>query len=106
MKPNTTDSHNEKLEKLLTMFSAAKDDFYATFPKSLERTKSAKFLRDTTENCLTLMATGQTAADDKIISYSLDLPGDSTSVDELKATLDEAIAAAEEGSGTYFSESI
>ena len=66
------------------MYHKARKDFDATPAKTLERTKSAKFLRDTTENCLTyIVAKGARPA----------------ILDELRATLEETIAIAEQGSG-------
>ncbi len=66
------------------MYHKARKDFDATPAKTLERTKSAKFLRDTTENCLTYIAAK--GARPAIL-------------DELRATLEETIAIAEQGSG-------
>ena len=87
-------------EKLLITYKEAKAEFDALPGKSLERTKSAKFLRDTTENCLSYLETrgslppGDTSNDGVIL-----VSEDSKIVDEMKLTLQTAIKAAEEGSG-------
>ena len=73
------------------MYHKARNDFDTTPAKSLERTKSAKFLRDTTENCLAYMAAKQT--------QSGGFQCDGNMRDELRATLEETIAIAEQGSG-------
>ena len=73
------------------MYHKARKDFDSTLAKTLERTKSAKFLRDTTENCLAYMAAKQT--------QSGGFHCDGTMLNELRATLEETIAIAEQGSG-------
>lgn len=75
---------DEKLKRLFIVYHRARKDFDATSAKTLERTKSAKFLRDTTENCLAYIAAkGARPA----------------MLDELRTTLEETIAIAEQGSG-------
>ena len=76
------------------MYHQARKDFDTMSAKTPERTKSAKFLRDTTENCLAYIAAKQTSSAD---SESATCDGDL--LDELRATLEETIAIAEEGSG-------
>ena len=76
------------------MYHKAKKDFNATPAKTLERTKSAKFLRDTIENCLTYVAAKQSR-----LEGSKEASCDGKWLDELRSTLDETIAIAEQGSG-------
>ena len=84
---------DEKLKRLFIVYHKARKDFNATPAKTLERTKSAKFLRDTTENCLAYIAARQTRPGKAEITC------DGKMLDELKATLEETIAIAEQGSG-------
>lgn len=93
-------SEDEKLKRLLVLYYKAKNDFNATPPKSLDRTRSAKFLRDTIENCLTYIAAHQPTPDAKNVMFSNPQVSDHRSrLEELKKTLAEAIAVAEAGSG-------
>lgn len=82
---------DEKLKRLFIVYHKAKQDFDATPAKTLERTKSAKFLRDTTENCLAYIAAKRTRP-------GTEITGDGTML-ELRATLEETMAIAEQGSG-------
>ena len=86
---------DEKLKRLFVVYHKAKKDFHATPAKTLERTKSAKFLRDTTENCLAYIAAQQTRSGDSRVEAACD--GEMLS--ELRITLEETIAIAEQGSG-------
>ena len=86
---------DEKLKRLFIVYHKAKKDFHATPAKTLERTKSAKFLRDTTENCLAYIAAKQTRAGESQVEAAYD--GEMLS--ELRATLEETIAIVEQGSG-------
>ena len=86
---------DEKLKRLFIVYHKAKRDFHATPAKTLERTKSAKFLRDTTENCLAYIAAKQTRSGDSQVEAACD--GEMLS--ELRATLEETIAIVEQGSG-------
>ena len=86
---------DEKLKRLFIVYHKAKKDFHATPAKTLERTKSAKFLRDTTENCLAYIAAKQTRSGDSQVEAACD--GEMLS--ELRATLEETIAIVEQGSG-------
>ena len=88
-----SDGDDEKLKRLFIMYHNAKNDFQATAPRSLGRTKSAKFLRDTIENCLAYIAAKQLPVGSKRLAYHGGM------MDELQATLKQAVAAAEEGSG-------
>ena len=85
------DSGDEKLKRLFMVYHRARKDFDATPAKTLEYTKSAKFLRDTTENCLAYIAAKQAR------------PGAEVGCDrllrELRATLEETTVIAEKGSG-------
>lgn len=85
------DFEDEKLKRLFVVYHNARKDFDATPSKTLERTKSAKFLRDTTENCLAYIAAKQTRPGGKVTCDRL--------LQELRATLEETIAIAEKGSG-------
>ena len=92
LKPSEEDV---KLKRLLLMFQEAKNDFCDTPPKSINRTKSAKFLRDTIENTLAYIATNQLQVGDKKSANVLE----SSTLDDLQVTLKEARAVAEQGSG-------
>lgn len=85
---------DEKLKRLFIVYHKARKDFDATPPKTLERTKSAKFLRDTSENCLAYIAAKRTrtgGSKSEVACHGM--------LDELKATLEETTAIAEQGSG-------
>lgn len=90
----------EMLRKLFVIYQNAKDEFHATPRRSLERTKSAKFLRDTTENCITYIASRQiSSSEGGQINIMSMLDGGQARVDEMRSTLQEAKKAAEAGSG-------
>ena len=82
-----SDYDDEKLKRLFVVYHMARKDFDATSAKTLERTQSAKFLRDTTENCLAYIAAKAE------VTYNGKM------LDELRATLEETIAIVERGSG-------
>lgn len=82
-----------KLKRLLDMYQKTKKDFESTDPKGIERTKSAKFLRDTVENCLSYLNTKE-----KHPSNSRAIVEDPM-VEELKSTLAQAAAIVQKGSG-------
>lgn len=82
---------DQKLKRLFIIYDRARKDFEATPAKTLERTKSAKFLRDTTENCLAYIKAKQSQHGVEVACDGLLL--------ELKSTLEETIAIAEQGSG-------
>lgn len=90
------------LKKLFITYQNAKKDFDAT-PKAFktsERTNSAKFLRDTTENCLNYIAARQNpSGNNEPINTAIELLGGRATVEEMKSTLQEATEAAERGSG-------
>ena len=86
---------DEKLKRLFTVYHKARKDFDASPAKTLERTKSAKFLRDTTENCLAYIATKRIRPGGSKAKVAYD----GKILDELRATLGETIAIAEQGSG-------
>lgn len=88
-----------KMKRLFDMYRDAKTDFYAAAPKSLERTKAAKFLRDTTENCLNHIALYQRSANDQDAKPGTSVPRDGVTFGELKTTLKKATEIAEKGSG-------
>ena len=93
-------SQNEKLKRLFNMYRTAKADFHTTSPKTLDRTRAAKFLRDTIENCLEYMSSKEIPMSSigGISSGSTDISKQNIS-EEFQATLKEAVAAAEMGSG-------
>lgn len=88
--PNDGD---EKLKRLFVVYHKARKDFDNTRAKTIERTKSAKFLRDTTENCLAYITSKQTR------SPKAEATCDGKLLEELRATLEETKAIAERGSG-------
>lgn len=88
---------DEKLKRLFIVYHKARRDFDATSAKTLERTKSAKFLRDTCENCLAYIA-GVAAKRTQTGGSKSEATCDGM-LDELKATLEETTAVAEKGSG-------
>ena len=85
------DSGDEKLKRLFIVYHRARKDFDATPAKTLEYTKSAKFLRDTTENCLAYIAAKQARPGVEVTCDRL--------LQELRATLEETTVIAEQGSG-------
>lgn len=87
---------DEQLKRLFIVYHKARKDFDSTPTKTLERTKSAKFLRDTTENCLAYIAAKQTRPGGGSES---EVTRNGKMLDELRATLEETIAIAEQGSG-------
>lgn len=88
---NSGDQDDQKFKRLFFIYDRARKDFEATPAKTLERTKSAKFLRDTTENCLAYIAAKQSQPGAEVTCDGL--------LHELKSTLEETIAIAEQGSG-------
>ena len=88
---NAGEQDDQKLKRLFIIYHEARKDFDATPAKTLERTKSAKFLRDTTENCLAYIAAKQSRPGAKATCDGL--------LSELRSTLEETIAIAEQGSG-------
>ncbi|CAD6591935.1 MAG: hypothetical protein ASARMPRED_005873 [Alectoria sarmentosa] len=87
---------DEQLKRLFIVYHKARKDFDSTPTKTLERTKSAKFLRDTTENCLAYIAAKQNRPGGGSES---EFTRNGKMLDELRATLEETIAIAEQGSG-------
>ena len=85
------DSGDEKLKRLFMVYHRARKDFDATPAKTLEYTKSAKFLRDTTENCLAYIAAKQGKPGVEVTCDRL--------LEDLRATLEETTVIAEQGSG-------
>lgn len=85
------EQQDQKFKRLFIIYDRARKDFEATPAKTLERTKSAKFLRDTTENCLAYIAAKQCQPGAEVARDGLLL--------ELKSTLEETMAIAEQGSG-------
>lgn len=86
---------DEKLKRLFIVYHKARKDFDASPAKTRERTRSAKFLRDTTENCLAYIAAKQT----RPAGLKVEVTCDGKMQDELRATLEETKAIAEQGSG-------
>ncbi|KAL6719098.1 hypothetical protein ACLMJK_003333 [Lecanora helva] len=99
-KKSACSNHDKMVQRLLATYQKAKWDFEATPFKSLERTKSAKFLRDTTENYLNYIAQRQlTAQGQWVFDAHGELLTDSDNLSEMRAILQTATEAAEEGSG-------
>jgi len=98
--PAAGGEQNEMLRKLFLTYQKAKHDFHAIPLKSLERTKSAKFLRDTTENCIAYIASRENSPSGKrLINTNVELARGQATLDEMRSTLQEAKTAAEAGSG-------
>lgn len=98
--PAAGGDQNEMLRKLFLTYQKAKNDFHATKPKSLERTTSAKFLRDTTENCIAYIASRErSTSGEGLINTNVELLKGQATLDEMRSTLQEAKLAAEVGSG-------
>ena len=98
--PNALNFKIEMLRKLFVTYQMAQKDFEACPLKTRARTKSAKFLRDTTENCLSYLTARQTPLQGgEALDINLELLGGEGIVEEMKLTLQKAIEVAEEGSG-------
>jgi len=94
--------NDPKMKRLLAMYRHAKGEFNATIPRSLERTTAAKFLRDTTENCLAHIATQQRSASSEKPDLATSMANasfDGFTMEELEDTLKKTTAIAEKGSG-------
>ena len=78
-------------EKLWNVCKAAHKDYRKTPPKSLPRTKAAKFLRDTAENCIEFIERKQSAGTSQRFETS--------KLHALRDTLKETIEEATKGSG-------
>ena len=76
------DDEGRKFLRLFSIYQTAKDDFQHCSAGTLKYTKSARFLRDTIENCLAHLS-----------------PCHKTLINELQSVLSMAMAAAEESSG-------
>jgi len=99
-KPEIAGTGNKMFRKLFLTYQDAKEDFHSTSKKSLERTKSAKWLRDTAENCLTYLAARiDSPGSQEPFDNILEVSDSKAAVSEMKLTLQEATEAAEEGSG-------
>ena len=99
-KPSAPGIRNDMLNKLLITYQKAKKDFDATALSSVQRTKASKFLRDTTENCLSYISalpTPPRASEPLAIGNGF--PLHTVTVDEMRLTLKEATEVAEVGSG-------
>ena len=88
LKPSDKDS---KFGRLWNLYKTAKDDYRKTRKTTIGRTEAAKFLRDTTENCVLYIEAKQHAPNDQ--TY------EEPKLRELRVTLKEAIGEAEKGSG-------
>ncbi len=98
--PAAGGEQNERLRKLFLTYQKAKKDFHATSLKTLERTKSAKFLRDTTENCIAYIASREKSPSGKgFFNTNVELGKGHATLNEMRSTLQEATLAAEAGSG-------
>lgn len=100
LKPSSADDQQGTLLRLCTIYHYAKADFHARNPKSLERTKAAKFLRDTTENLMAYIASRiDNSMGSDAITIEAKLAKHNVSRLELDPMLKETIAVAERGSG-------
>lgn len=91
---------NETLKKLFLTYLTAKNDFHAIRLKGSERTKAAKFLRDTTENCIAYIASRENSSTGtESINLTIEIVMGQATLDEMRSTLQEAKSAAEAGSG-------
>ena len=91
-----------KLNRLMDVYQVARYDFDATPPKSLDRTKAAKFLRDTIENCQSYLKAQQNIShSDGKPNYhsSAQGPLDPATLDEMQTLLEVTCAIVERGSG-------
>ncbi len=99
-KPAAGDEENETLKKLFLTYLTAKNDFHAIRFMGLERTKAAKFLRDTTENCIAYIASRENSSSGtESINLNIEVVMGQATLDEMRSTLQEAKLAAEAGSG-------
>ncbi len=78
-------------DRLLNLYKTAKDDYCKTDRNTMSRTKAARFLRDTTENCILYIEDRQSSANSQM--------HDEPILRELRATLEEAMEEVEKGSG-------
>jgi hypothetical protein len=100
--PNSAagDEENETPKRLFLTYLTAKNDFHAIRLKGLERTKAAKFLRDTTENCIAYIASRENSSSGtESINLNIEIVMGQATLDEMRSTLQEAKLAAEAGSG-------
>lgn len=80
-----------KFERLWTLYKTANDEYCKTRKNSMNRTRAAKFLRDTTENCIFYIEDKQTASRSQM--------HDKSKLGELRAALENSIKEVEKGSG-------
>ena len=95
-------SHDAKFLRLMEVYKKARSEFDTTPPKSLDRTKAAKFLRDTIENCQTYIGSKHDVSQvNGSVSNTLhaDVPLDVATVAEMERFLKKASVIAEKGSG-------
>ena len=84
---------NANLKRLMNVYKEARCDFDAAPPKSLDRTKAAKFLRDTIENCQSYLKSQQYDLSSTHILL------DQNTLDEMEKILEQTCAIVEKGSG-------
>ena len=95
----TADSRDD-IDNLFILYQKARPEFEATPLRSLERTKAAKFLRDTAENCINcLTPKRQPGGSINAVNTRKYLTKHGVTLNELKSVLERASQAAEEGSG-------
>jgi hypothetical protein len=80
-----------KFERLWRLYQTANGEYCKTRKNSISRTRAAKFLRDTTENCVLYIEDKQTASRSQMY--------DKSKLRELRAALEESIKEVEKGSG-------
>lgn len=97
---NEPSSDDPKLKRLFVMYHEAKKDFDTTAETRVDRTNAAKFLRDTIENCLEYIASKQYPMSiQRLVFSSSEVPHNSEWLVELRNTLAETTAVAEQGLG-------
>lgn len=88
LKPSDQDI---KFERLWKLYQTASGEYCKTRKNTMSRTRAAKFLRDTTENCVLYIEDKQRTSNSQTYEKS--------KLRELRATLEEAIKEVEKGSG-------
>lgn len=96
-------SDDPKLDRLWELYQAARQEFMKSRTDCFRRTTDAKFLRDTAENCINYVEASKSAVPPHDLADTSPHPKhnslDPEKLQELRATLEEAIKVAEKGSG-------
>ena len=80
-----------KFKRLWDLYKTANVEFQKTHQKTPQRTETAKFLRDTIENCILYVESKHSGSDSRIREES--------QLDELRTALDKIVTEVEEGIG-------